>query len=497
MALPAERNRLTVGGGRQVFDLVVLGAQLPGLLAAGLLLKRGYRVLVADPDTTARGYESGGYQLPLAPFALPSLKALPLLEAALSELGLLQAVQRAVEPFAPDLQLLLPRHRLDLPAQPAARAAELRREFPEVADAQERDLRFAATQREKTDGFFATEEHLPPDGFLQRWGIGRRIRTQPALSDFAALSGQDPVSAALRAWAPFLHHGAAPGAPLPLSRVLGQYLEGTLRYPGGREGLGELLLQRIEELGAVVISAPPGKPLLESVTFDGAKLSGLQLARGEAVTAACGLVAMDAAALARWVPEHRRQAKLLAQLRDARPRELLFTINLVLPAAALPVGLGQLALLQPREPHTGPVLLQVLPARGTVDRPAPADARCVTACCFVPGDALERGSAFLERCRDALLASLADVLPFAAEQALLRSVPLLELGRPAAFGHAAVDGRALLGVAGLPPRSAADNLLFCNRQLLPGLGLEGELLAAYRTVRLVQKTVKKRDPLKG
>jgi hypothetical protein len=323
------------------------------------------------------------------------------------------------------------------------------------------------------------------------------VKKQPALADFPALSGNDPVSASLRRWAPFLHHGAGPGAALPVSRVLGQYLEGTLRYPGGREGLVELVLQRVEELGAVVLSAPPGKPLLDALTFDGAKLSGVQLARGEAVTAACGLVAMDAAALARWVPEHRRQAKLLDQLRDTRPRELLFTVNLVLPASALPVGLGQLSLLEPREPRTGPVLLQVLPARGTADRPAPADTRCATASTFIPGDALERGSAFLEQCRDALLASVADVLPFAAEQALVRSVPLLELGHPAALGHAALDDNALLGIAGLPPRSASGNLLFCNRQLLPGLGLEGELLAAFRTVRLVQKTVKKRDPLKG
>jgi hypothetical protein len=284
---------------------------------------------------------------------------------------------------------------------------------------------------------------------------------------------------------------------LPVSRVLGQYLDGTLRYPGGREGLVELVLQRVEELGAVVLSAPPGKPLLDALTFDGSWLTGVQLARGEAVTAACGLVAMEASALARWVPEQRRQAKLLAQLRDARPAELLFTINLVVRAAALPVGLGQLALLEPRQSTTGPVLLQILPARGTADRPAPADTRCVTAATYVAGDALERGSAFLEQCRDALLSSVADVLPFATEQALVRSVPLLELGPPAAIGHAAVEDEALLGVCGLPPRSASGNLLFCNRQLLPGLGLEGELLAAFRTVRLVQRTVKKRDPLKG
>lgn len=492
MALPAQQNnRLSAGGGRQVFDVVVFGGQVAGLLAAGLLLKRGYRVLVLDVDSAQRGYEVNGFRLPWAPFLMPPLKALPALEAAFTELGLLQILQRNAEPFAPDLQLLLPKHRLDLPSHPHARAAELRREFPDLADAQLRDLRFAATQREKTDAFFATEEALPPDGFFQRWFLQRRITRAPALSDFAPLSGTDPVSTSLRRLAPFLHHGAVPGTPLPEARTLSQHVDALLRYPNGREGLVEALSRRAEELGAVVLSSPPGKPLIESLLFDGRRLTGAQLARGDVVSATCGLVAMDAASLARFVPEKRAQNRLLRVLREARHEELLFPVNLVVPASALPVGLGQLAMLEPRGNETGPVLLQVLPA------PSSPEHRVVTAATFVPGDALEQGSAFLEQCRDRLLAALSDVLPFAAEQAVLVSAPLLDVGRPAAQGHLALDEESLLGICGLPPRSPAPNLLFCSREVLPGLGLEGEALAAYRSFRLIQRLIKKRDPLKG
>ena len=492
MALPAtQNNRLSAGGGRQVFDVVVLGGQVAGLVAAGLLLKRGYRVLVLDPDSTQRGYEAGGFRLPWAPFALPPLKAIPLFEAALTELGLLQVVQRNLEPFTPDLQLLLPRHRLDLSSQPHARASELRREFPELADAQQRDLRFASTQREKTDGFFAEEEALPPDGFFQRWLLKRRIARAPALADFPPLTGTDPVSTSLRKFAPFLHHGATPEAALPEARTLSQHVEALFRYPNGREGLAETLSKRLEELGAVVLSSAPGKPLIESLVFDGRRLSAVQMARGDVVSATCGIVSMDAAGLARYVPEKRSQNGLLRVLREAHLRELLFTVNLVVPASALPVGLGQLALLEPRGNETGAVLLQVLPAASSPQN------RVISAATFVPGDALDRGSAFLEQCRDRLLAALADVMPFAAEQAQVISAPLLEVGRPAAAGHLALEDDALLGICGLPPRSPAKNLLFCNREVLPGLGLEGEVLAAYRSFRLIQKLIKKRDPLKG
>jgi hypothetical protein len=35
-----------------------------------------------------------------------------------------------------------------------------------------------------------------------------------------------------------------------------------------------------------------------------------------------------------------------------------------------------------------------------------------------------------------------------------------------------------------------------SREVLPGLGLEGEFLAGIRAAKLIQETLKKRDPLK-
>jgi hypothetical protein len=49
----------------------------------------------------------------------------------------------------------------------------------------------------------------------------------------------------------------------------------------------------------------------------------------------------------------------------------------------------------------------------------------------------------------------------------------------------------------LGQRTPVKNLLLAGREVLPGLGLEGELLAGMRAARLVQETLKKKDPLKG
>ena len=59
------------------------------------------------------------------------------------------------------------------------------------------------------------------------------------------------------------------------------------------------------------------------------------------------------------------------------------------------------------------------------------------------------------------------------------------------------ETEAFLGVTGLKQRTPAKNLFLAGREVLPGLGLEGELLAGMRAARLVQEMLKKKDPLKG
>jgi hypothetical protein len=55
---------------------------------------------------------------------------------------------------------------------------------------------------------------------------------------------------------------------------------------------------------------------------------------------------------------------------------------------------------------------------------------------------------------------------------------------------------AWLGVAGHPTQSPWKRVMLASRQVLPGLGFEGEVLAAQRAVKRVETTLKKNDPLK-
>ncbi|MGZ3404862.1 MAG: hypothetical protein ACXVAN_00355, partial [Polyangia bacterium] len=54
-----------------------------------------------------------------------------------------------------------------------------------------------------------------------------------------------------------------------------------------------------------------------------------------------------------------------------------------------------------------------------------------------------------------------------------------------------------LGFCGLPHSTGVKHLLLASRQVLPGLGVEGELAAGWAAARLVLQTERKRDLVKG
>jgi hypothetical protein len=94
------------------------------------------------------------------------------------------------------------------------------------------------------------------------------------------------------------------------------------------------------------------------------------------------------------------------------------------------------------------------------------------------------------------------LMPFTKDKRVLRSAPYLDAGgvrgsRLMPHPLYTFEAEAFLGVTGLKQRTPAKNLLLAGREVLPGLGLEGEFLAGLRAARLVQEMLKKKNPLKG
>lgn len=511
MATPAAKPKLQLPSGpsRHVYDVIVLGSQIGGALAAALLAKRSHRVLLVEHDGMGPGYEHGGYVLPYAPAIAPSLKAMPAVEEALTELGLTSVVQRALLPHSPALQLVLPRHRVDLHAEEPRRRAELTREFAERADGLMSALGATATQHEATDAFFKEGPELPPDGFFEKWGLNKRIRQHPGLEVPSALTGDDEAAKLLRGLLPFVSYMDSPSSPLAQARPLSQALQTPYRFPGGQEGLRELLANRIRELGGDVLSRESSESfIVEELTFEGSRFAGVKVLRSDTLyRASCLVAATDTGAMRRLVTDRKHHRRFLEHLDQSSTKSILFAVNWVVPVADLPRGLGELVLVDTQSEELGPLLVQQHPARvmgGKDGRELKEreDMRVVCAAAFVPASARELGEEHLQGLAQRIDEHLDALMPFTKERRVLRSAPYLDAGgvrgsRLMPHPLYAFESEAFLGVTGLKQRTPAKNVVLAGREVLPGLGLEGELIAGMRAARLVQEMLKKKNPLKG
>lgn len=491
---------------RIVYDVIVLGSQLAGVLAGALLAKRGYRVLLIDPDGLGATYEHRGYQLPYAPTLLPHLRRMPPAEAVLTELGIAVDLFRALDGDPLQIQLLLPRHRLDLPVEADRRAAEMGRELPEHKDRIVAAL--AATQKrcEASDPFFKLALPFPPAGFFERRAVKKAAAENcPAAQAEEELSASldgTPLAGALRDLSRFLTHleDAEAGA-LAHTRPLAQLLDGPCRFRGGRAGLREAVRERLLALGGDALGDTNEPAEVEELLFEGGRFGGVKLIGTSHVYRASGLiVAMDVASLATLIPPRAKKHGLSELLESVRARRQLFTANLVIKDAGMPLGLKDAALIHPGDEFHGPVLIEVAPARKGGKEVA--GEKVLSAAAFVPyhgehSNSDDRLLALAKRIAEAAL----EIAPFAAPHIVARSAPVLDarnLKGTRLLYHPLleVEAERCLGVTGLPHRTPCKNLVLGSREVLPGLGLEGEFLAGSRAASLVQELLKKHNPLK-
>ncbi len=500
--MATARPKIAAGPSRRLYDVIVLGSQLGGPLSAALLAKRGYRVLYVEHDGLGHGYVHGNFLLPWAPFVAPPLKTMPVVEQALHEIGLNTTVQRALKPHVPDLQLVFERHRLDLHPDPARRKAELVREFGDEGAKAADALASLMTQHERSDAFLKEVEELPPSGVFGPWKLRREIAKRPELAEEPALSESSVPGKLLSNLRAFVSFVAQPDAPLARTRPLSQVLHSPCRYPGGREGLRELLVKKVQDLGGELLSRETADAwMVEHLSFDGSKVSGVQILSSNNQYAASAVVgATDAAALRRLVADKKKHRALAEMLEQAETERYLFPVNWVVPASLLPRGMGELLLVETGDEELGALLVQVHAARKASGEES-AEHRVLCAGAFVPAKTRELGEEKLVQLRDRIEAQLDGLMPFVREHLVDRSTPYLDGGGTRGsrlLPHPLLDVKTerFAGVSGLSPNTPVKNLFLASREVLPGLGLEGELLAGVRAAREVHALLGKKDPLK-
>jgi phytoene dehydrogenase-like protein len=499
------------------YDVVVCGGETSGLVAAALLARRGYRVLVVGDEPEQAAFDAGGTPLSRAPALLPPLDD-PQAARVFKELDCVAVVKRRA-PAAPGLRVALGKQRLDLTADPAALERELARAFGTASPMLTAGIERLDALGRIAEPLLATAMTLPPNGFWERREVGR-------LESLLPRAGSDPL-APLGTDHPFRAVAAAPAAlstnltpsgvgSVTEARAFALARRGLHSLDGGLAALQELLYQRIETFGG------ERRRRLEPV--------GVVLRRGRAV----GLQVRprDETIGCQWLLWSGPWAALRTTLgpaapsatRRGRPTALRVTgyryaLALLVGAKALPAGTPArvIAIGDPSR-----ALIEDNAIAVTVGRPAPRDPDRVPLWveCAVPAHLVDAGPSYLRALRGRLLQTLERLWPDLGKQIFVAASPYDGLGAQrgpadAATENAQPSGKAPatgvavvppplyaraaggpLDVAGLPHATGVKNLLLVGRENLPGLGLEGDLVSGWGAARLVGHAPVRRVPLR-
>jgi hypothetical protein len=479
------------------YDVVVLGSDLAATVGGAVLAHRGFRVLMAGVPVEER-YTIGPYSLPRAPLAFVGIEG-PTLKRIVGELNLVQLLRRRLEPNRPAYQLLLPDHRIDVGDD---LGRELAREMPDAAAPFETAAARAAEVSAAIEGILSQDLILPPDGFWDRRDANRVAARLPAPDEdlLSALPADHPLRIAYTMPARF---GAAwdDAGAVSIARLGELHRRGTFRLDGGREGLRGLLLDRLKthsgevrpELVPTAILSKRGK--VTGVQFEG---------RNETIGCAHVLCGMGADRVAALVAEGgEKPGKRLTEAAAIAPAAHRYVVHLVAPLDALPDALGRLAYAvhDLSQPLSGANALALHLADGYGQH----------AVLSVEAMATDPRPEALRALRTAVRQQLDKLLPFVDRHLLLVHSPHDGIAPEGVDGERGPAPPPLpmepiwampkddrpLGFCGLPHNTGIKHLLLASRQVLPGLGVEGELAAGWAAARIVLQTERKRDLVKG
>ena len=480
------------------YDVVVLGQDLAATVGGAVLAHRGFRVLIAGVPAEER-YTIGPYSLPRAPLAFAGIEG-PTLKRIVGELNLVQLLRRRLEPNRPAYQLLLPDHRIDVGDD---LGRELLREMPDAAAPFETAAARAAEVSTAIEGILSQDLILPPDGFWDRRDANRVAARLPAADEdlLAALPDRHPLRAAYTMPARF---GAAFDEPGAVSH----------RAPRRAAPARHLPARRRARRAARPAPRSPQDPLGRGAARPGAARHPHQARQGD--RRAVRRTQRDHRLHARPV-RHGRRSRGAARRRRRReaaqaPRRSLRDPAGGAPLRRAPGGAARRAARRARparlrrrrsrpaarrrqRAHAAP-RRRLRAARGAQRRGAGARcqpprpcARCARRC----------ASTSTSCCRSSATTSCSCTRRTTASRPKASTASARRGRRRCRWSRSGPCRRTIARSASAACRTdtGVKHLLLASRQVLPGLGVEGELAAGWAAARLVLQTERKRDLVKG
>jgi phytoene dehydrogenase-like protein len=507
------------------YDVVVLGKSLGALCAAALLARREFRILLLGQGQHPATYHFEGRPLCRRPFTLLGGSS-PAWRRILNELAQSPRLRRRLLPLDPMFCFLTPERRVQVPPDMELFGREVDREFAEVRQLVDELYASFAEVNGAADAVFEKDVVWPPGNLWERLETGRAAAALPFISGDSPqdLLGKFPLGHPYRTLtvlpALFASALAVENDQLPqfaLARLHGAWTRGIHMLSRGEDELTEFLVERIEAHG--------GQCLLDrratSLVVKRGRVSGIIEDGEEEATGASFIVSdfpgetVADLASGRGITNRARRDWPRLTARTGR-----FVVSLVVKNAGVPEPLGVESFLVPSvagraDPRRPVVHLQ------RVDSAAHDPAAAERGETLLVGEILlpRRGPLTLFEAREALLGTIRQHLPFIDEHLVLvdsphDGLPLYDYttgvrrdierihvteSSPVAEPMSwlwSVDPPGYLELAGEPVRGPIPGTYLVGPTVLPALGQEGELLAAWGAARLITRRDRARQRMR-
>ncbi len=507
------------------YDVIVLGRSLGALTAAALLARRDFRVLLLGQGQRPPVYHFERHALLRRSFTLLAGSS-PAWRRVLHELAQSPRFRRRTRSLDPMFVVLSAGRRVEIPPDLELFTREVEREFPEVRQLVDELYATFAQVNAAADQAFEKDCVWPPGTFWERLETGRAAAQLPftGAASQQDLLGKFPAGHAYRqiALLPALFATSlfAVGDQLPpfaLARLHGAWTRGVSALERGELELAEFLIERIEAHGGECRLERRASSL---IVRHGAVVGITE--DGEEEPTGCDVVVSDQpgeviADLAGGEGISKRAKYDWPRVTASGGR---FVVSLVVATEGLPEPLAEEALLLPNthgrpDPRRPIVHLQRVPASAHSDAPEALAETLLTAETLL----YTRGPLTLLEARDAVLSTLFEHLPFLERHVLIidsphDGLPLWDLTQgarkqidrihlPDSLPGAepmpwqwTVDPPGYLDLAGEPIRGPIPGTYLVGPTVLPGLGQEGELIAAWGAARVITRKDRTRQKMR-
>jgi phytoene dehydrogenase-like protein len=499
------------------YDVIVLGRSLGALAAAAVLARRDFRVLLLGQGQRSQTYRFEDHVLCRRTFTLLAGSS-PTWKRILHELAQSPQFRRRTIPLDPMFVMLNEGRRVEVPPDMELFGREIDREFPEVRQLVDELYSSIAQVNSVADAAFERDASWPPGTLWERFETGRIAATLPLTRAERAqdLLGKFPAGHAYRDIttipAAFASNSAVLGGDFPpfaLARLHGAWTRGVVALNRAEDELSEFLCERIEAHGGVV---ELGRRATSLVTRRGAAVGVMEDGEDAPTGASAVLSDQSGEALARLSGGEGITKSARDDWPRMNPEAGRFVVSLVLRTRGLPRPLSRESFVVPserlrRDPRHPTVHLQRFEASAFSEARAQArEETLLVAEAILPA----RGSLTLLEAREAVLSTLKTALPFLDEHLLIvdsphdglplydyrtgtrREIDRVHVRETTASAEAmerlwTVEPAGYLDIAGEPLRGPIPNTYLVGKTVLPGLGQEGELIAAFGAARLITR----------